>query len=145
MFPILTLITLAYHIFNFYTEKFLILVYFEKSEDIDGLFLRQVVRSFFSYIFIFPIFLSLLLIRFVGIPLFVFSGFSILLIIVGLIMFRFVDRQVKSFRLMEKTTSLRDIPLLTDYHNEYINPVISKKESLLNLTNRTSSIQEEEL
>lgn len=96
--------------------------------------MRQVVRSFFGYILIFPIFLSILLIRFLGIPLFIFFGGSIALIIIGLILFRFVDREVKSLRLLEKSHSLKDLPLLTNYHNEYINPVITKRDSLSNKT-----------
>lgn len=122
--PVIAPIAFVYYLYSYYLEKWLILYYYGKSDVYDGQFLRQVVRSFIYYILLYPVFLLGFLTRYAGIPFFVWIVANLIIIIGGVILFRFIDRRVKNERLILSDSKVSLLKFeLTHLENEYRHPL----------------------
>lgn len=84
MIPILPVFGFIFFIYNYTNDKFMILYFYQKSDELDGSFFKNLIRSFIFYILIAPFFVMTLLSRFQGVS---FVLFLILFFVVNPILY----------------------------------------------------------
>lgn len=93
MIPILPWFGFLFFIYNYFNDRYMILYYYQKSEEIDESFFKNLIRSFLFYILISPFFVMIILSRFQGVS---FVIFLILFFVVNPILwavFLFITRK----------------------------------------------------